>query len=275
MARDLPATYAKKAFEDNFPEYLRKVRRIANPDRFALYSVSESIAERFAAVLDEVGYWRSELTSTPDIETYRAVKPSMATLASEAMLIGISSPYRKSGLLYERFRKYYGRDDDNVLVIRAPTTALNPSLDASIIAEALEDDPAAASAEWLAEFRDDIAGFVDVALIEACVDRGVTVRPPRDGVMYRSHVDVSGGIRDSATVAISHLEGDDAVLDCVIELKAPHNPVDAVWQLAQTLKSYRLTSTVGDKYAAGWTTDGFAKAGIQYTHSERDRSAIA
>jgi hypothetical protein len=51
MARDLPASYAKKAFEDSFAEYLRKVRRIANPDRFALYSVSESIPERFGSLV--------------------------------------------------------------------------------------------------------------------------------------------------------------------------------------------------------------------------------
>ena len=49
MARDLPASYARKAFEDRFGEYLRKVRRISNPDRFVLYSVSEAIAERFGS----------------------------------------------------------------------------------------------------------------------------------------------------------------------------------------------------------------------------------
>jgi hypothetical protein len=65
----------------------------------------------------------------------------MATLSSSAMLVGISSPHRKSGLLYERFRKHYGRDDDNVLVIKAPTAMLNPSLDASIIADALAPPP--------------------------------------------------------------------------------------------------------------------------------------
>ncbi|MBX9778552.1 MAG: hypothetical protein K2Y71_29620 [Xanthobacteraceae bacterium] len=51
MARDLPGSYAKKAFEDNFAEYLRKVRRMANPDRFTLYSVSESIPERFGSLV--------------------------------------------------------------------------------------------------------------------------------------------------------------------------------------------------------------------------------
>jgi hypothetical protein len=51
MARNLPASYARKAFEDNFPDYLRKVRRIANPDRFGLYSVSEAAAERFGSIV--------------------------------------------------------------------------------------------------------------------------------------------------------------------------------------------------------------------------------
>jgi hypothetical protein len=146
-----------------------------------------------------------------DTETYRALVPGLSTLAG-SMLIGISSPYRQAGLLHDKYRDHYGKDGD-VLFVKAPTTA---------------------SAEWLGQFRDDIAGFVDVALIEGCVDRGVTVRAPREGMTYWSHVDVSGGIRDSATVAISHAEGEVAVLDCVVEVRAPHNPVDAVWQLAQT-----------------------------------------
>jgi hypothetical protein len=40
------------------------------------------------------------------------------------------------------------------------------------------------------------------------------------------------------------------------------------------LKAYGLTRTVGDKYAAEWVVDAFAKAGIKYQHSDRDRSAI-
>jgi hypothetical protein len=225
-------------------------------------------------IFDEVAYWRSELTTTPDLETYRAVKPGMATLASTAMLVGISSPYRKSGLLYEKFKKHFGRDDDSVLVIQAPTATLNPCLDASVIAEALADDPAAARSEWLAEFRDDLAGYVDIALIEAAVDRGVVVRPPRDGIMYKSFVDISGGQRDSATAAVAHLEGNVGVLDALLEIPAPHNPRDAVWQIAQLLKSYRLRATIGDKYAAQWPVASFAEAGITYEHSADDRSAL-
>jgi hypothetical protein len=42
------------------------------------------------------------------------------------MIIGISSPWKKSGLLFEKFKKHYGQDSDDVLVIRAPTRTLNP-----------------------------------------------------------------------------------------------------------------------------------------------------
>jgi hypothetical protein len=98
------------------------------------------------AILDECAYYRDETSATPNEETYRALRPGMATLP-RALLVGISSPYRKSGLLYAKFKKHFGRDDDDVLVVRAPTAALNPTIDPAIIAAAIEDDPAAAKAE--------------------------------------------------------------------------------------------------------------------------------
>jgi hypothetical protein len=224
------------------------------------------------AILDETAFWRDETSANPDEETYKAIKPALASIPG-SMIIGISSPYRKSGLLYKKFKEHYGRDGD-VLVIKAPTRTLNPLIDQSIIDEAMAEDPAAARAEWMAEFRDDIAGFADISLIEAAVEFGVTVRPPRAGVRYRSGCDPSGGARDSFTAAIAHDEGNIAVLDCVIEIKAPFNPTSATEQIADTLKSYGLTETVGDKYAAEWVVDAFAKCGIKYAHSERDRSSI-
>jgi hypothetical protein len=75
-------------------------------------------------------------------------------------------------------------------------------------------------------------------------------------------------------MAISHCEGDVAILDCLTEIKAPFNPTAATEQIAAVLKSYGLTETTGDKYGAGWIPDAFAKCGISYRASEHDRSAI-
>ena len=79
MARDLPASYAKKAFEDSFGEYLRKVRRISNPDRFVLYSVSEAIAERFGSLV-----FRMEENLIFDPEP--RLRPNLAAIEREDML---------------------------------------------------------------------------------------------------------------------------------------------------------------------------------------------
>jgi hypothetical protein len=148
------------------------------------------------------------------------------------------------------------------LVIRAPSIALNPTLDQKIVDQALEEDPAAANAEWLAQFRDDVTGWASRELIEAAVDRGVTVRPPVPGIFYQSFCDASGGVRDSFTMAVAHAEDRIAVLDCLVEIRPPFNPDSATAQVSEALKAYRCRSTVGDKYAAEWVVQAFRKCGI-------------
>ena len=98
-------------------------------------------------IMDEVAFWRSETTANPDVETYQALVPSLATIPG-AMLIGISTPYRRAGLLYQKWKDYFGQDDDDVLVVHGASRAFNPTLPQSIIDDALKRDPAAARAEW-------------------------------------------------------------------------------------------------------------------------------
>jgi len=65
-----------------------------------------------------------------------------------------------------------------------------------------------------------------------------------------------------------------AVLDCLVERRAPFNPDAVTAEMAATVKSYGLLSCAGDRYGAQWVTQSFAKNGIGYHHSQRDRSAI-
>ena len=62
-----------------------------------------------ACVFDEIAFWRDDTSANPDVETYRAVRPSLAR--TDGMLIGISSPYRRSGLIYSKFRDHYDVED--------------------------------------------------------------------------------------------------------------------------------------------------------------------
>ena len=53
------------------------------------------------------------------------------------MLVIITSPHRKAGLAYDLWRDHYGKDDADILVVRGPSTAFNPTLNPKIIEAAL------------------------------------------------------------------------------------------------------------------------------------------
>jgi hypothetical protein len=91
-------------------------------------------------VLDEIAFFMSENSASPDLEIYRALLPGLASLPG-SMLIAISSPYKKGGILYSKFKSDYGKDSDNILFIRSGTRTLNPLIDQSVVDAALADPP--------------------------------------------------------------------------------------------------------------------------------------
>ena len=123
-----------------------------------------------AVICDEVAYWRSDDSANPDYEIINALRPALATL--DGKLIALSSPYAKRGELWNAYRKYYGTDDQSILVAQADSMTMNPSLPPRVVAQAMERDPAAASAEYLAQFRSDLEAFVTIESVEACVQPG-------------------------------------------------------------------------------------------------------
>jgi hypothetical protein len=230
------------------------------------------------AILDEIAFWRDDNSANPDDEVFAALKPGLASLPG-SLVIGISSPYRRSGLLHKKFKDHFGKNS-KVLVIKAPTRVLNPLIAQSVIDEAMAEDPAAASAEWMAEFRDDISAFVSREAVDACVSPDVLERSRVQGVKYAGFVDPSGGSSDSMTLAIGHSQLTEnkkrsiAVLDAVREIRAPFSPDDAVAEFTTLLKSYGVRSVRGDRYAAEWVSEAFKKAGIEYRPSDLNKSEI-
>jgi hypothetical protein len=228
------------------------------------------------AILDEVAFYRSEDSATPDVETYRALRPGMLTIPN-SMIVGISSPHKKSGLLFQKFEDHFGQDSDDVLVIKATTEQLNPVIEELYpgeIQKAFEEDPEFAAAEYGAEFRSDLADYVDRDVVRNCTDQGVFERPwdEANRPQYYAFADPSGGSRDSFTIAIAHAEGDLGVLDLVQEVRAPFQPEVATETLVETLKRYRIGKVIGDRYAGEWPREQFIKRGIVYEPTEVTKS---
>ena len=149
-----------------------------------------------AALCDEIAFWRSEDSANPAEEILAALRPAMATIPG-ALLIGLSSPYKRSGPLYENHRRHYGHEASPVLVIQADTRMMNPSVPQSVIDRAMELDPVAATAEYLAQFRSDVGSFLDSDLIERAIEVGRRERAPLGSAHYRAFCDPSGGAHDA------------------------------------------------------------------------------
>jgi ribosomal protein S27AE len=226
-----------------------------------------------AAVLDELAFFPTGSDSAdPDTEIVNALRPAMATIPT-SLLLGISSPYARRGVLWEAFRANYGKAEASALVWKATTREMNPTVSERDIRAAYEKDPASAAAEWGAEFRSDVAAFLPVELIDAAMVNAREL-PPVSGVSYRAFVDPSGGSSDSFTLAITHLEKERVVLDVVREAVPPFSPERIVDQYAQLLRAYRCFEVVGDRYAGEWPREQFAKRSVAYKLAELNRSEL-
>jgi len=228
-----------------------------------------------AALCDEVAFWRDESSANPDEEILNALRPALGTLGGP--LLVASSPYAKRGALYALFREHWGKDGAEVLVWRGSTAEMNPTFPARIIAKAYEDDPARASAEYDALFREDVSGFVTREVVDGCTVPGRYELPRVPGVRYVAFCDPSGGSSDSMTLAIAHQDSRDrtlAVLDAVRECKPPFSPEGVVVEFAEALKSYGIARVTGDRYAGEWPRERFRTHGIAYDLADRPKSDL-
>jgi hypothetical protein len=223
-------------------------------------------------IADELAFWRTEESANPAGEVLAALRPGLST--TNGLLLGISSPYSKSGALYENFVEHYGKADSPVLVWKATSREMNPTLNPLLVQAALLRDRAAASNEYLAEFRDDIGGFLSVEEIDRITLRGRGLLPYLEGQRYRGFCDPSGGRSDSMTLAIAHGEKERALLDLIREVRAPFSPQQAVAEFSELLKAYHISEVTGDRYSAEWVREAFQRLWIRYVASERNRSEI-
>ncbi len=222
---------------------------------------------------DEVAFWHLENSANPDTLILDAVRPGLATTGGP--LCVLSSPYARKGELYRTHQRDFGpKGDPAVLVLRAPSQTMNPSLDPAVVKRAYTRDPAAASAEYGAEFRRDVEAFITLEAVQACMDVGIRERAPVQGTRYVAFVDPAGGGADSMTLGIAHRQGELTILDVIREETVGTSPALVVERFAETLKAYGVRRVTGDKYAGEWPREQFAKHGVTYEISDKSKTEI-
>ncbi|MGA2637291.1 hypothetical protein [Methylocella sp.] len=227
-----------------------------------------------ACIADEVAFWRSDSSANPDVEILNAVRPSLATTGG--MLACISSPYAQKGELHSAFKRDFGPNGDPLIIVaKAATCTMNPTLPQRVIDRAYATDAASASAEYGGDFRTDVESFVSQDVVNSCVETGCYERPPLAAVRYTAFIDPAGGSgQDSMTIAIAHREGDIAYLDCLREVKPPFSPDAVVSDFHSVMAAYHIHSVTGDRWGGEFVQEQFKKRGIRYETSEKPKSDI-
>ena len=220
-------------------------------------------------IADEIAFWRSDDSANPDWEILNALRPAMATL--DGKLIALSSPYSKRGALWETYRRHYGKPGP-LLVAQAESRLMNPKLPQRVIDGAMQRDPQAARAEYMAQFRADLEQFISREVVERSARPAPLELPPRPGVTYFAFTDPSGGGADGFTLAIGHNDDGQTVIDVLRERKGP--PGAIVAEYAELLKSYRLATVTGDRYAGEWPAQEFERHGITYRSAKKPKSDL-
>ena len=146
-----------------------------------------------AVIGDELAFWNSDEGSVnSDTEVLNAVRPALATTCG--MLILISSPHARRGEFWSIYKSHFGPQGDRlILVAQGASRDFNSTLPQAVVDRALERDPQAASAEYLAQFRTDIETFASPESVEASTFPGRLELPPIPGTTYYGFVDAAGG----------------------------------------------------------------------------------
>jgi hypothetical protein len=178
-------------------------------------------------------------------------------------------------VLWDAFKSHFGPSGNpSVLVAKAATRELNPSLSQQFIDGEYEKDPIWAAAEYGAEFRSDIQSFITSESVEACIDPGTRERPYDRRNLYSAFIDPSGGASDSFTLAIAHKEGMTSVLDAVREIRPPFSPEQGVEEFCSLLRQYQVYGIRSDRYGGEWVNESFRRRGVMVEASEHSKSQL-
>jgi len=232
------------------------------------------------AIMDEVAFFRLEGSAESDSEVQASIRRGMINFPA-TRLLKISTPFGKSGLLYDDFKNHYGKDSPDLLVWKAGSAFMNPSLKASRLERARRLDPLRYAREYEAEFSEDLDTFLPAAWIESAVVPGRHELPRLGEVHYVAAVDVSGlgaGINaDAFTLSICHATTDGKVIQDLSRgwrkgRTSSINLAGILGEIKGIITAYGTEAVYGDAYGKEWVRERFAEAGINYVQVDHDKS---
>lgn len=210
-----------------------------------------------AVICDEIAFWNlDENMKETDEKIMKAVRPATKQFGRKALLIKISSPGIKQGVMYKEFLKWgKGELPSTYSVFKAPSWVWNTILPKEEFIEEWELDQDGFDTEYRANFVDSLSNFILPEFIDMAMVKGRKFQPPepkKSPVVYKAAID-AGFKKDTFTFSVvGHFE--NRIKQYVLKgwKGTKKNPVKAkeVAEYARTIcKEYGIDEVAADQYS--------------------------
>lgn len=209
------------------------------------------------AVMDESAFFRDESSVVNDADVMKSIQPR---LVPGGQLVIASTPWVEGGLLYDLWRRNFGRPAD-VLVAHAPTPLLRP--DRPELYDGDTTDPT-----WRQEFGAEFGTTAGDLLLDPSTVDACTAAPRVDAKGYSAAVDLAFRSDSAALVVVG--AGDDGfeVVE-VLELRpspgAPLVPSVVIDRFAQEIGRFGIRTVAADNHYLESAREHFGARGITVT----------
>lgn len=217
------------------------------------------------ALLDETAFFRDETTGVVnDRALYKAIAPRVI---AGGQVIVQSTPWARTGLLYDLYRECYGRPGE-ALVAHAPTRLLRTDKKIlSYVEREYARDPENARVEFGAEFGSATATqWLDPEALERAVLPAWEPNQPRPGDEIAAGGDL-GFARNSSSLVVARRPPGGVVELLLVEERRPEpgkplRPSEVCRAFAMQLRALGLRTLYADRHYAETAREHLDEAGL-------------
>lgn len=224
-----------------------------------------SLRSRWLAgfVLEECAFFPSEVDGHV-ISAEALLRAGETRLLPGAAGWIVSSPNGPQGLLHDLYRGHFGKPD-RVLVVHAPTRALNPSFPQKTIDAVRRRDPDAAAREYDAAWVDAESAFFDAATVDGATRPDFPQLPVEEETLYTAAIDPA--TRSNAFTLCVIATGERHRVALVRQWqgskRAPLSPRETLRQIAAAIKPYGVHTVLADQWSVDAIKDLAADVGLE------------